>query len=200
MAEIKDVKTDWLCDTVMDVINLDEECIKQAGLFGFWAHQEVQCIIAEDNATIALNRAEDDLKIARARGNANMRGMDLATLNKLLKTKLTKEPDVALWKELVVLHPDVIMMQKAFYSAQHAFISAKHQRLDRKNARRSIEAKAQELNNLIYLYNREGTIKDSYSLTPRHVKKTSAKTIRSKAEDAIALQLRKKMGSHRIKP
>lgn len=195
-----DIDNDWLVDTTIDRLNLDEECIKQAGLFGYWAHQEVQCIIAEDKAMIALNQAEDNLKTARARANVDMRALDLTALSKVLGVKVTKMPDVALWKELALLHPDVIGAQKAYYTAQHAFISVKHQRLDRKNARRSIEAKAQELNNLIYLHNREGTVKDSYVVQPKRVKATRIKTLRSKAEEAIAVQLRKKVGSQRVKP
>lgn len=193
-----DTDTDWLDDTGIDRINLDEECIKQAGLFGYWAHQEVQCIIAEDKAAIALNQAEDNLKIAKARANTNMRSMDPTKLSVLLKTGVFKTPDVALWKELVLLHPDVVKAQENYYAAQHAFISVKHKRLDRKNARRAMEAKAQELNNLIYLHNREGAVKDSYTLTPKRVKSTSARTIHNKAEEAMALQLQKKIGQ-RIK-
>jgi len=188
-----DITPDWLADTTIDNTNLDEECIRQAGLFGYWAHQEVQCIINEDSAVIEMNKAEDNLNMAKARANANMRGMDLARLNKLLNTELPKAPDVALWKELTILHPDVIAAKAKYVVAQKAFLNVKHARLDRKNARRSMEAKAQEINNLIYLQNKQWATKDSYTMQPKLVKATRSDAIRGKAAEAMAMALKKKI-------
>lgn len=192
-----DTSQQWLPDTKIDKINLEEECVKQPGLFGYWAHQELQCIIAEDEVAIKLSEAEDTVAVTKARVNADMRGMTVAEINKLLNTKLPKLPDVALWKDLVMLHPEVKKVQTAFHAAQRAFVNVKHARLDRKNARRAMEAKAQELNNIIYLHNREQGIKDSYALSsqPKHVRQTAASTIRNKAQDAMATALKKNVGA-----
>ncbi len=185
------VKTeDWLPDTAIDKINLDEECVKQPGLFGYWAKREVDHIKNEDAALVALKKVEDNLTIVRARSNANMRGYDLAKLNKVLNVELPKTPDVALWKELVLLHPDVAKAQNAVYISQDAYLKVKHARLDMKNARRSMEAKAQELNNLIYLHNREYNAKDSYGHQPKQVRQTHRSTIHHKAEEAMAEKLK----------
>lgn len=189
---------DWLADTVVDPLNIDEECIKQAGHLAYWANQELEHIISEDQATIKMNKAEDKVKEAKARANANMRGMDLATLNKLLKTELNRPPDVALWKELVLLHPNVIKAQADYYTAQQAFLDVKHKRLDRKNARRAMEAKAQELNNIIYLQNRMDGVRDSYTVKHKRVRTTTASAHHSKAAEAMASALKKKI-TQRIK-
>lgn len=188
-------KDDWLLDTAIDKYNLSEECVKQPGLFGFWANKELNAIKGEDAAMTQLRKAEDQLVIAKARANANMRGLDLAQLNKLLGINLPKPPDVALWKELVILHPNVKLAQAKLYTAQEAYLTVKHIRLDRKNARRSMEAKAQELNNLIYLQNREYGAKESYTVQPKQVRQTHSQTVRRKAEEQLATQLRKRIKS-----
>lgn len=197
----REIDTDWFVDTQVDKFNLDEECVRQAGLFGFWAHQELQCIKEEDGAAIELEKAEANIVTVKARVNADMRGLKLEELNKLLKTKLPKLPDVALWKELVLLHPEVEKAQAERVEAQRKFIDSKYNRLDRKNARKAMEVKAIELNNLIYLHNREYSAQESWTSQPAQVKQLGGETARNKAQEAMATALKKKISAGaRIKP
>lgn len=180
---------DWSDDAYINKYGLDDEYITMPSLMDKWSTRESKAIQAEDIISHQIEIMKDRLKRVTAEANIELRSWPLETINKRLGLKLDRLTE-AVYKDLATLHPDVVDFQRRIWRKQHQFYKAKAVRTDMKTARRSMETKANALDNLTRLHGQGYFTRDHATRSRLHKERRSS--LRAKATEATERTLAKK--------
>jgi hypothetical protein len=171
------MELDWSEDVKINKYDLDTECVELPSVLNKWATLESNLIKQEDLVSHQVDIMHDTLKRIKAEASIEIRGKPLQWIRDNIGVQVNKVTN-DVYKDLTELHPKVIKYQQMLWDKKKEYLVIKGKRNDMKTARRMIESKANQIDHLIYMINREYYLKDSY---PKAVKEKEHSVKRIKA-------------------